>query len=697
MRRPSHRFRWGGIACVLGAATALASGAGHTAKAAVTTPFNAPIAASGGAGSTPTGAAVATDGSVYFIGSTGPGTGCTLFNLSRDGSAATYLGRTPGGAGCAVNQATLRPSLVGLTVTTRSADGTLSGRALNGGASFTWADTSGPIAMGSLAADPAPNAAGTSDLFLLVNDATTGLPQVAVSHDGGATYAVGPTLVNPADIAAGQWQGAGPLPLAGNVVARRDATGLHLYSVVETADSAADRSAQASAKTNNLNRVYAALGTVTPSLMPSGAPTVSWHDVEAYHAPTGTALNHAGATTTVDSAGHVYQTYADGRHVFAKSDLTGLGWDPAVAPVSVDAIAAGLPTGMSASVIPAIAAGGNGKVDLAWYGATGGLATSPNPAGDLHNSWAVFMAQTLDGGATWTSYPVSGNAVHQGPEAGALQLAVDQVSGVAAVAYAGDQAAPGLPSLFATRQCTGFSAVTGLALVDDCVASQPATPVLPGTTCPGPQVRDAAGDALDTSASGIGANVAALDILLAEFRIVDPSTELATLTVNRMSTALPVNVAQAQWRLTWTQGATEHYAQAVMNAGQTPVYSVGTVNPDGTLGAGAPVQGALIPGANGAITFTLPRALIGNPATGSSLQNISAATYAVYSAQGSPTAQLVDRAPDGGAGADYAVAQVCAPLSNVPEIPAAALLPLVGGATAIAVAVKRRRSRRTVS
>jgi hypothetical protein len=109
------------------------------------------------------------------------------------------------------------------------------------------------------------------------------------------------------------------------------------------------------------------------------------------------------------------------------------------------------------------------------------------------------------------------------------------------------------------------------------------------------------------------------------------------------------------------------------------------------------VQGALIPGANGAITFTLPRALIGNPATGSSLQNISAATYAVYSAQGSPTAQLVDRAPDGGAGADYAVAQVCAPLSNVPEIPAAALLPLVGGATAIAVAVKRRRSRRTVS
>ena len=685
------------MACVLGAATALASGAGHPAEAAVTTPFNIPIAASGGAGSTPTGTAVATDGSVYFIGSTGPGTGCTLFNLSRDGSAAAYLGRTPGGAGCAVNQATLHPGLVGLTVVTRSVDGTLSGRALNGGASFTWADTSGPIAMGSLAADPAPNAAGTSDLFLLVNDATTGLPHVAVSHDAGATYAVGPTLVNPADIVAGQWSGAGPLPLAGNLVARRDATGLHLYSVLETADSAADRSAQAAAKTNNLNRVYAALGTVTPSLTPGSAPTVSWHDVEAYHAPTGTALNHTGPATTVDSAGHVYQTYADGRHVFAKSDLTGLAWNPAAAPVSVDAVAAGLPTGMNASVIPAIAAGGNGKVDLAWYGATGGLATSPNPAGDPHNSWAVFMAQTLDGGATWTAYPVSGNAVHQGPEAGALQLAVDQVSGVAAVAYASDQAAPGLLSLFATRQCTGFSAVTGLALVDDCVATQPATPVLPGTTCPGPQVRDAAGDALDTSASGIGANVAALDILLAELRIVDPTTELATLTLNRMSTTLPVNIAQAQWRLTWTQGVIEHYAQASMAAGQAPVYTFGTVNPDGTLGAGTPVQGALIPGANGTITFTLPLALIGNPAAGSMLQNITATTYAVYTSQGSPAAQLVDRAPDGGAGADYAVAQVCGPLSNVPEIPAAALLPLVGGATAIAVAVKRRRSRRTVS
>jgi len=582
-------------------------------------------------------------------------------------------------------------------VATQSVDGTLSGRALNGGASFMWADTSGPIAMGSLAADPAPNTAGTSDLFLLVNDATTGLPHVAVSHDAGATYVVGPTLVNPADIASGQWSGAGPLPLAGNLVARRDATGLHLYSVVETADSAADRAAQALAKTNNLNRVYAAIGTVTPSLTLGGPPTVTWHDVEAYHAPKGSALNHTGPATAVDSAGHVYETFADGRHVFAKSDLTGLAWNPAAAPLTVDAIATGLPAGMDASVIPAIAAGGNGKVDLAWYGATGGLATAPDPSADLHNSWAVYMAQTLDGGATWTAYPVSGNAVHQGSAAGALQLAVDQVSGVAAVAYAGDQTAPGLPSLFATRQCTGFSAVTGLALVDDCVATQPATPVLPGSTCPGPQVRDAAGDALDTSASGLGANVASLDILLAEFRIVDPSTELATLTLNRMSTTLPVNIAQAQWRLTWTQGAVEHYAQASMAAGQAPVYTFGTVNPDGTPGAGTPVQGALVPGANGTITFTLPLALMGNPAAGSMLQNITAATYAVYTSQGSAAAQLVDRAPDGGAGADYAVAQVCAPVTNVPEIPAAALLPLVGGATAIAVAVKRRRSRRTES
>src|SRR6202011_838663 len=197
MRRPSHRFRWGGVAVLLGAATVLASAAAHPAEAAVKSPFNPPIAAAGGTGSTPTGAAVASDGSVYFIGSTGPGTGCSLFNLSRDGSAASYLGRTPGGVACAVNQATLHTGVIGLTVATRSVDGTLSGRALNGGASFTWADTSGPIAMGSLAADPAPNAAGTSDLFLLVNDATTGLPHVAVSHDGGATYAVGPTLVNP--------------------------------------------------------------------------------------------------------------------------------------------------------------------------------------------------------------------------------------------------------------------------------------------------------------------------------------------------------------------------------------------------------------------------------------------------------------------------------------------------------------------
>ena len=157
----------------------------------------------------------------------------------------------------------------------------------------------------------------------------------------------------------------------------------------------------------------------------------------------------------------------------------------------MDSVATGIPAGVDAALLPAIASGANGKVDVAWYGATGGNATSNDPASDGANVWAVYMAQTIDAGQSWTAYAVSDHPVHQGalkPSAStpgdALAIAVDQVSGAAAVAYADDQLAPGTPSLFATRQCTGLSALTGVSLVNDCVAPQPATPVLPGSTCP---------------------------------------------------------------------------------------------------------------------------------------------------------------------------------------------------------------------
>jgi len=49
--------------------------------------------------------------------------------------------------------------------------------------------------------------------------------------------------------------------------------------------------------------------------------------------------------------------------------------------------------------------------------------------------------------------------------------------------------------MYYTRQCTGISAKTGLALVNDCVAPPPPAALPVGNACPGPQVVDFTGDA----------------------------------------------------------------------------------------------------------------------------------------------------------------------------------------------------------
>ena len=455
------------------------------------------------------------------------------------------------------------------------------------------------------------------------------------------------------------------------------------------------------AHTNKLNRIYEAVGTVSQPAA-AVAPTVSWTDYEVYAAPAGIALNDLAPVTAVDAAGRGYTAFADARHVYVKSDGDGTQWSAAATPATVDAVASGLPTGLDAAVRPVLAAGGNGMVDLAWYGATGGTAAQADPAGDPQNQWNVYMAQTLDGGSSWVATAVSDHPVHQGAlqpaNAGdAIALGIDQVTGAAAIAYAADPAAGATPSLFATRQCTGSSAVTGNALVDDCVAPQPATPVLPGSTCPGPQVNDAPGDALDTSAIGSGGNVPTLDITHVQLLSADTADEQLVLSLNRLDSQLPADVAQAFWRVSWTSGTSRYYAEATQTAAGPMTFMAGALKSDGSPGHSYAIQGLEVLGNNGQIRFTLPYAAIGNVAVGTTLNDLYAATYALFTANGNVanTAQLVDRAPDAGFGAPYSLGQACAPTADLPDVPAAALLPAVaGGAVLIWIYVRRRRSRR---
>ncbi|MBV8195366.1 MAG: hypothetical protein JOY80_07545 [Candidatus Dormibacteraeota bacterium] len=644
--------------------------------------------------------AVNPDGSSVVATTPADGSGCVLVSLSRDGSAARLLGRTTGSANCAIASGPVQGGATELAYTAQSGDGTSAGRSTNGGASFTSADTSGPLAMGSMAADPLVNQDGVSTLFLLVRDPGTGLPRSAISTVGGQTYSFSNFLVDPTTLGSGLWEGPGPSIVAGNLVARRDDAGLRLFAAYETPDSAADRASQAAAKTDNLNRVYLAVGTVTPALASTGgAPTVSWADYSVFDAPAGMSLNNTVPSVAVDSAGAVYVGFSDTKHVYVKSDVDGTQWNASAPPTAVDTVAQSL----DASLLPTLVAGGSGIVDLAWYGATGGDASQANPASDAHNTWNVYLAQTLDGGSTWTASTVSDQPVHQGSltqTAGyGVTQGIAQVTGADLIAYAADQAAGTPPSLFATRQCTGSSAVTGNPLVDDCVAPQPATPVLPGSTCPGPQVNDAPGDALDTSAAGSGSNVPSLDITHVQFLPGDSSSEQLTMTLNRLDASLPADITQAIWRVAWTENNNLYYAQAVQNAGGSMSYMAGALNSDGTPGQSYSVQGLEVLGNSGQITFTLPYTAIGNVATGATLSNVNGATYALFTSGANTVAtapQLVDRAPDSGFGADYSLGQQCAPETTLPDVPAAALLPAVAGGVFLIYwfYVRRMRSRR---
>jgi hypothetical protein len=688
--RPSTRDRWR-LACVSALAVVLVEvvaiitgGTGEAAAPTVNATFNVATQLLGTSGAVPTAVVDDSTGGMIVIGSTGASAGCTLSTLGRDGASTRYFGRTPGGSNCRLATVAGSPGSDGLAVVSQTASGLVGGRSSNGGGSFAWSIIAGLGIPRALASDPMPAPGSNPDLFLLVQNAHTGVPYIGVSTNNGMTFALGSALINPADVPVGAWQGPGPTPVVGNLIARETPTGLMLYSVFETGTGSAAQPGQA-APTHALTQVYEAVGVVSPATASVAEPSVTWRDAAVYSAPTGTSLDPSGAVTAVDGNGRMYTAFSDGRHLYVKGDQTGFPWNLFTPPLIIDTAATGIPAGTDAAFAPSIAAGGGGMADVAWLVGTGGVAGAPVAS----RSWAVFMAQTIDGGSSWRAYRVTRGVVHDGVPAGSVQLAIDSNGGAASLAYSDDLASPGMPSLYATRQCGGLSATTGGALAGGCAAPRPTQSVLPGSICSGPQVRNRAFDAIHN-----GANIPALDVYTARFGIVDVSTEAVTITVGNISFTEPSGVTESLWRVTWSQGGVEYYAQAAMVAGRAATYSVGVMNADGSPRPGTSVSGhmaTLSGGSNtAAITIDIPLAAVGRPAPGTLMSHIAADSLAVFNGPIS-TPQLVDHAPDGSAGAVFTVQQTCPPNEVVPEVPSAALLPLMGGIAGIVVAVKRRR------
>ena len=645
-------------------------------------------------------------GNSYVIGPIGVPAGCKAFKVSHDGSTSRYLGfpdHTAGGGDCdfAIGPKETAPSVSAtgndLAYSSLTLANVTVGKSDDGGATFGPPNAAAAqIAIDDrmwMDADPKPNALGFDDIFLDYHDINTDNIELSISTDGGQTYVQNGPIVNPQDVPPGQYlatcpaascieapSSAGAGNELGNLVAfRPKGAGLKLFSIFTTPDSETDNFVG----TGGQSRVYEAIGTVTDNPA-GGPPAISWRNYEIWHGPVGSRYDQIFPVTSVDKAGHVYAAWSDGANTYVKTSADGTSWGcpansttpdgsaPCTQPTTIT------PPGVNAQVFPWLAAGSDGIADLVFYGTN---APTPGDFGNAADVWNVYMAQTTDRGSTWSVSTVSDHAIHTGgictggtgcsagrTLADFFQVSIDPTNGAADIAYADDHASPGNSVLYFTRQCTGTSATTGVALVNDCVAPGPVSAGPPSSTCPGPQVQDYTNDAPNNYPSGDGTNMDALDVVNASFATPDATHLQVTLTLkNLQPPPPPTNMLGALWTVYWDYNGTTYFAQATDNGvgGPSPqavwAFSDGTVvGGKWTPGSGAPTGTATL-GPNGTLVITMLRSDVGNPPNGATLTNTYADVHGSLTAQGHGEywTAVADRGPDFNYGSDYVVGQTC--------------------------------------
>jgi hypothetical protein len=162
----------------------------------------------------------------------------------------------------------------------------------------------------------------------------------------------------------------------------------------------------------------------------------TWTANLVFQAPPGTSLAHVFPTLAVDPTnGKLYAAWSDGHSVsFSMSSDQGTHWSPAVTVNIAPA---------NTAVFPWLAAY-NGTIDLVYY--------ATNTSDTSSAVWNVYLAQTTDGGATFTQSLVSNHPNHVGvicfggtsctPGTRNLldlfKVAIDPQNGKAAVIYTDD-------------------------------------------------------------------------------------------------------------------------------------------------------------------------------------------------------------------------------------------------------------------
>jgi hypothetical protein len=661
------------VIVLLAAVPALVTLRGAVAAAAPrSATFNPNLLLPGSAGAAEPSIRTDHTGHAFVIGPTGAQ--CQAMRVSHDGSQAQYIGAPDhnlGGGDCdwalGPRETASLPNFGAPTAEAlaySSLDNLANitvGKSNDGGKTFGPPNPAAAQIGGDdrmwMAADPKLNSAGYATIFMTFHDITLADIELSISTDGGQTYVQSGPIISNTDVPQGQWQGLGALTL---------------YSIFETPDSATDNATQGANSTTNFNRVYEAVGTVTDASAPA-PPTISWRNYEIYHGPLGARLNRIFPVTAVDAGGRVYAFWTDGNHIYAKSDATGKGWNSLAAPGTIPN-----PAGVNTALMPWVDAGASGIADLVFYGASAAAGAQPNPQDDPNNHWNVYMAQTLNGGASWAVSTASDHVIHTGPLCidglncnlvgnrdrtllDFFQVSIDPTNGAADIAYADDHASPHSAVMYYTRQCTGTSATTGKALKNDCVVPPPPPTPPQGSTCPGPQVVDYVGDAPNNYPGGDGTNMDNLDIVSAAFGTPSATTLSVTLTMNTLSAPPPpANMLAAYWTVYWTYSGVTYYARATSDTQLDFTYTDGTVV-NGTATTTATITGVATLGKNGTFVITVPRADVGNPPNGAALTGAYADTHGSFTVNGTGVfyTAAADRAPNQGTGASYTVAQIC--------------------------------------
>ena len=130
---------------------------------------------------------------------------------------------------------------------------------------------------------------------------------------------------------------------------------------------------------------------------------VTWTTTTLYSAPINVAQNNVFPSLAVDPAnGNVYATWSDQAHVFVSTSTDhGASWSKALAVTEAP---------VATAVFPWVAAR-NGTVDVVYYG-TNVVGNSNTETGA---AWNVYLAQSTDGGATFTQTQVTPSPNHVGP------------------------------------------------------------------------------------------------------------------------------------------------------------------------------------------------------------------------------------------------------------------------------------------